>query len=101
MTRNPYQILRRPIVTEKSMDAKERARTLCFRVDPRATKIEIKEAVEEVFKDLHGKIESVHTATLLGKVRRRGARFGKRPDWKKAYVKVKAGAKLPEYVEPA
>jgi large subunit ribosomal protein L23 len=79
MKRNPYRILRRPIVTEKSVAAKERARTLCFQVDPRATKVEIKEAVEEVFRDLHGKIESVHTATFLGK----------------------AGAKLPEYSETA
>ncbi len=101
MKRNPYQILRQPIVTEKSVDVKERARTLCFRVDPHATKVEIREAVEEAFKDLQGKIESVHTANFPGKVRRRGTRSGKRPDWKKAYVKVKAGTKLPEYVETA
>jgi large subunit ribosomal protein L23 len=96
---NPYQILRRPIITEKSVDIKARSQTLCFQVDPRATKVEIKEAVEDVYKELQGKIASVHTARFRGKVRRRGTRFGEKPDWKKAYVKVKPGARLPEYVE--
>ncbi|MBI1984001.1 MAG: 50S ribosomal protein L23 [Acidobacteria bacterium] len=98
MTKNPYQILRKPVITEKSMDAKELARTLCFKVDPRATKQEIKEAVQVAFKV---KVESVRTATYLGKERRRGRTSGRRPDWKKAFVKVKAGEKMPEYVESA
>ena len=96
--KSPYQILRKPIVTEKSLDVKERHRTLCFRVDPEATKIEIKEAVQAVFKV---KVASVHTSGYLGKMRRRGRAFGFRPDWKKAYVKLKAGEKVPEYVESA
>ena len=50
MTKNPYQILQKPLITEKSMDARELARTLCFKVDRRATKQEIKEAVQIVFK---------------------------------------------------
>ncbi len=96
MTKTPYQILLRPILTEKSVDVKERARTLSFRVDAHTTKTEIKQAVEAAFKV---KVESVHTASFFGKVRRRGRTEGHRPDWKKAYVKVKAGEKMPEYLE--
>ena len=60
MKKSPYQILEKPIVTEKSVDVKERHRTLCFRVHPDATKIEIKEAVQTVFKV---KVASVHTSS--------------------------------------
>jgi large subunit ribosomal protein L23 len=98
MTRSPYQILQKPIVTEKSMDVKERNRMLCFKVDRHATKTEIKEAVQAVFKV---KVESVHTSLFPGKMRRRGRMVGYRPEWKKAYVKLKAGEKVPEYVESA
>ena len=98
MTKSPYQILRKPIVTEKSVDVKERTRTLCFKVDSHATKTEIKEAVQTVFKV---KVESVHTSNYAGKMRRRGRTVGFRPDWKKAYVKLKTGEKVPEYVENA
>jgi large subunit ribosomal protein L23 len=96
--KDPYQVLQKPIVTEKSLDVKERHRTLCFRVAPEATKMEIKEAVQAVFKV---KVASVHTSGYRGKMRRRGRTFGFRPDWKKAYVKLKAGEKVPEYVESA
>ncbi|MCJ7504569.1 MAG: 50S ribosomal protein L23, partial [Acidobacteriia bacterium] len=61
MTKNPFQILKKPVVTEKSVDAKERARTLCVRVEQRATKVEIREAVQKVFKV---KVDSVRTAIL-------------------------------------
>jgi len=94
--KSAYDILRKPIVTEKSLDAKERHRTLCFQVVPEATKIDIKEAVQTLFKV---KVASVHTSAYAGKMRRRGRTFGYRPDWKKAYVKLKAGEKVPEYVE--
>jgi large subunit ribosomal protein L23 len=94
--KSPYHILQKPIVTEKSLDAKERLRTLCFRVHPDASKTEIKEAVQAAFKV---KVDSVRTSSYLGKMRRRGRTFGYRPDWKKAYVKLKAGEKVPEYVE--
>jgi large subunit ribosomal protein L23 len=96
MTKNPYQILKKPVVTEKSVDAKERARTLCFRVDQRATKVEIREAVQKVFKV---KVDSVRTAIYQGKARRRGRTVGAQPDWKKAFVKLKAGEKVPEYAD--
>jgi large subunit ribosomal protein L23 len=98
MTKNPYQILQKPILTEKSLDVKERNRMLCFRVDPHASKTEIREAVQAVFKV---KVESVHTSLFPGKMRRRGQKFGYRPEWKKAYVKLRAGQKVPEYVENA
>jgi large subunit ribosomal protein L23 len=98
MNRSPYQVLRKPIVTEKSLAAKEHSRMLCFRVDPNATKTEIKEAVQIVFKV---KVESVHTSTFVGKTRRRGRTVGHRPDWKKAYVKLRSGEKIPEYTDHA
>jgi large subunit ribosomal protein L23 len=96
MTKNPYQILKKPVITEKSVDAKERARTLCFQVDPHATKVEIREAVQTVFKV---KVDSVRTAIYRGKTRRRGRTSGRQPDWKKAFVKLKAGEKIPEYAD--
>jgi len=96
VSKHPYQILLKPIVTEKSVAAKERQRTLCFQVAPRATKPEIKAAVQSVFKV---RVESVRTAIFQGKQRRRGRNVGYRSDWKKAYVKLKEGEKVPEYVE--
>ena len=98
MNRSPYQILQKPIVTEKTVAVKDSNRTLCFQVDPHATKTEIKEAVQIVFKV---KVESVHTSTYAGKMRRRGRTVGHRPDWKKAYVKLRAGEKVPEYADNA
>ncbi len=98
MTKNPYQVLKRPVITEKTMDAKEGARTLCFQVDRHANKAEIRDAVQRIFKV---KVETVRTATFHGKMRRRGRTVGHRPDWKKAYVKLQAGEKMPEYAESA
>ncbi len=96
MTKSPYQVLRKPIITEKGLDVKERGRTLVFQVHPDTNKVEIKQAVQSVFKV---KVESVHTANYHGKMRRRGRTFGYRLDWKKAYVKLKVGEKMPEYGE--
>ncbi len=98
MTKNPYQVLQKPLITEKGVDIKERNRTLVFRVAPHANKAEIRAAVQAIFKV---QVESVHTAVFPGKMRRRGRTFGTRPDWKKAYVKLKAGQKMPEYAESA
>jgi len=94
MRKSPYEILHKPVLTEKSLAEKERHRMLCFRVDAHATKTQIKEAVQGLFKV---KVQSVHTSLFPGKMRRRGRTFGYRPDWKKAYVKLKAGEKIPEY----
>jgi large subunit ribosomal protein L23 len=93
---NLYQVIQRPIITEKGLTAKDERRTLCFRVHPEATKNEVKEAVQQLFKV---KVEAVRTANFEGKLRRRGRLTGRRPDWKKAYVRLKAGEKMIEYVE--
>jgi large subunit ribosomal protein L23 len=93
---NIHAVVRRPLVTEKSVGKKEAERTLCFEVDPRANKIEIRSAVEKLFKV---KVEGVRTSNYPGKLRRRGKFAGYRPDWKKAYVKLKAGEKVPEFAE--
>ena len=98
MIKTPYEIVEKPIITEKGIDVKERARTLVFKVNPHANKVEIKSAVESIFKV---KVESVHTARFHGKTRRRGRTVGQRPDWKKAYVKLRPGQKMPEYAESA
>jgi len=90
-----YTVIRRPLITEKGLGAKETEATLVFEVAPSATKTEVKEAVEALFKL---KVAAVRTSNFHGKERRRGRYAGYRPDWKKAYVKLKAGEKLPEYV---
>jgi len=90
-----HTVIRRPLITEKGLSAKETEGTLVFDVDPRASKTEVKQAVEALFKV---KVAGVRTSNVLGKERRRGKFTGFRPDWKKAYVRLVAGQKLPEYV---
>ncbi len=90
-----YNVIRRPLITEKSMGAKETEGTLVFEVAPNATKTEVKQAVELLFKV---KVATIRTATMAGKERRRGRFTGFRPDWKKAFVRLKSGEKMPEYV---
>lgn len=89
-----YTLIRRPIITEKGLGVKETEGTLVFDVAREATKTQVKEAVEALFKV---KVTAVRTANFAGKERRRGRYAGFRPDWKKAYVKLKTGEKLPEY----
>jgi large subunit ribosomal protein L23 len=93
---NIHDVIRRPIVTEKGVAKKETERTLCFEVSAVANKTEIRHAVEALFKV---KVAGVQTVNLEGKLRRRGRFAGYRPDWKKAYVRLKPGAKMPEYAE--
>lgn len=93
---NLHETLRRPLVTEKGITMKEQDRTLCFEVARNANKIEVKKAVEKLF---NVKVEEVRTATFEGKLRRRGRFIGYRSDWKKAYVKLVAGQKVPEFTE--
>ena len=93
---NLQAVVRRPVVTEKAVAKKEGERTLCFEVAADANKVQIRAAVEKIFKV---KVESVRTSNLVGKERRRGRFTGFRSDWKKAYVKLKAGQKVPEYAE--
>jgi large subunit ribosomal protein L23 len=94
--KSPYQIIRKPVITEKGLAVKEREGTLVFQVAPSATKTEIKQAVQAIFKV---KVDSVRTANFPGKERRRGKFVGYRPDWKKAYVRLKTGEKMPEYAQ--
>jgi large subunit ribosomal protein L23 len=91
-----HEIIRRPLVTEKGVDKKDNERTLCFEVAPDANKTQVKAAVEKLFKV---KVSEVRTAMFDGKLRRRGKFAGYRSDWKKAYVKLKAGQKVPEFAE--
>jgi len=90
-----YTVIRRALITEKGMGVKETEGTLVFEVAEAATKTEVKQAVEALFKV---KVGSVRTANFAGKERRRGKFTGFRPDWKKAYVRLKAGEKMPDYV---
>jgi large subunit ribosomal protein L23 len=94
--KNIYDVIIRPIVTEKGVTKKDAENTLCFEVAPEATKTEIKSAVQKIFKV---KVEDVRTVNTLGKLRRRGRFAGFRSDWKKAYVRLRAGEKMPEYAE--
>ena len=89
-------VIRRPIVTEKGVTKKDSERTLCFEVAVDANKTQIRQAVQNLFKV---KVADVRTATTAGKLRRRGRFAGYRSDWKKAYVKLKTGEKMPEYTE--
>lgn len=90
-----YEVIRRPLITEKGLQVKETEGTLVFDVAPGASKTEVKQAVESLFKV---KVANVRTANVLGKERRRGKFSGFKPDWKKAYVRLMAGEKMPEYV---
>ena len=94
--RDPYTIILRPLLTEKNLIAKDRINTLAFKVDKRANKIEIAYAVEKIFST---KVEDVRVMNVLGKNKKVGRSEGKRPDWKKAYVKLAKGAKPIEYFE--
>jgi len=93
---NLLDVVIRPVVTEKAVAKKDDERTLCFEVAVDATKTEVKQAVEKLFKV---KVEEVRTANFVGKLRRRGRFSGYRSDWKKAYVRLRSGEKMPEYAE--
>jgi large subunit ribosomal protein L23 len=96
--KNLYEVIRRPLLTEKSNTLKETQATLCFEVHRDATKPEIKKAVETLFST---KVVDVRVANVHGKVKRQGRYAGKRPDWKKAYVVLKKGEKMIEFFEQA
>ena len=93
---NLYEVIQKPLVTEKGVLKKDTERTLCFQVHADANKTQVKAAVEKLFKV---KVDEVRTATFEGKLRRRGRFSGYRSDWKKAYVKLKAGEKVPDFAE--
>ncbi len=91
-----YEVIKRPVVTEKGVAKKDAERTLCFEVATEANKVLVKAAVEQLFKV---KVSGVRTVNQVGKLRRRGRFSGYRSDWKKAYVTLKKGQKMPEYTE--
>ena len=101
-----WDILRSPVVTEKSVILKEESseegagrnsgQVLTFRVDTKATKTDIKGAVEEIF---NVKVASVRTVQYEGKMKRRGRQEGRRPNWKKAYVTLRKGEPMVDYAE--
>ena len=89
--KNLYEVIRRPLVTEKMTNLKETQRTLGFEVHRDATKPEIKKAVETLFGV---KVQDVRVANVHGKVKRQGRYVGRRPDWKKAYVTLAEGSRI-------
>jgi large subunit ribosomal protein L23 len=91
-------VIRRPLVTEKTTILREDGRTVVFQVAAGATKVDIRRAVEKL---LGSKVDSVRTALAHGKIKRQGKFAGRRSDWKKAYVRLKDGEKLPEFLEGA
>lgn len=98
--RTVWDIIKAPVITEKALIAKEESQDgrqlLTFRVDTRATKPEIKSAVERIFQV---RVECVHTLNCAGKTKRRGRIEGRRPAWKKAYVTLRQGEKPLDYGE--
>ena len=104
--KNVWDILKSPVVTEKSVILKEDStdedsgrkagQVLTFKVDKKATKPEIRGAVEEIF---NVKVASVRTLQYDGKMKRRGRIEGRRASWKKAYVTLKKGEPMVDYAE--
>ena len=86
-----YSVIKRPLITEKSSRQKEGQNKYLFAVDPRANKIEIKRAVEQLFRV---KVDRVNVSKVHGKIKRLGKSLGRRPDWKKAVVLVKKGDRI-------
>ena len=92
------EVIRRPLITEKTTRQREDSQTIVLEVALRATKVEVKQAVERL---LGAKVASVRTAMNHGKIKRQGQFSGRRPDWKKAYVRLRSGEKMPEFLEGA
>jgi len=95
---NLTDVIRRPLITEKTSILREDGRTIVFQVAAGANKIDIKRAVEHL---LGAKVASVRTSIAHGKVKRQGRFVGQRSDWKRAYVRLRDGEKLPEFLEGA
>lgn len=88
---NIYSVIRKPLVTEKTTLEKDTRNIIAFEVERSANKIEIKEAVEKIFKV---EVTAVKTVNVAGKIKRVGRQAGKRSNWKKAYVSLKAGSNV-------
>jgi large subunit ribosomal protein L23 len=89
--KGPHDVIRAPLISEKGSLLTEKAKQVLFKVRPEANKIEVKHAVETLFKV---KVVKVRMARYLGKIRRIGRHMGRRPEWKKAYVTLKEGDKI-------
>lgn len=90
-----YDVIKKPLFTEKGMDIKERENKVLVEVDPGSNKHEIKKAVEDIFKV---KVEKVATINEKGKMKRFGKSSGRAPDRKKAVITLKEGEKL-DFIE--
>jgi len=88
---NQYEIIRKPIITEKSTIQKEKDNQLTFEVDRKANRVEIRHAIEKIF---NVRVKKVRTVQMKGKVKRVGRILGKRRDWKKAVVTLAAGENI-------
>ena len=91
-----HDVLVKPLVTEKGLLGKEENQTLSFSVNRDANKVQIRQAVEKLF---NVKVSEVRTANFDGKLRRKGKFAAYKSDWKKAYVRLEAGQKVPEFTE--
>ncbi|MCX6537399.1 MAG: 50S ribosomal protein L23 [Acidobacteria bacterium] len=95
---NLTDVIRRPLITEKTSILREDGKTVVFHVATAATKVEIKRAIEHL---LGAKVATVRTTIAHGKEKRQGRFVGRRSDWKKAYVRLRDGEKMPEFLEGA
>ena len=86
-----YDIIKRPLITEKTSIQKEAANQVSFEVDRRANRVEIKRAIEKIF---NVRVSGVKTMQVKGKTKQRGRIVGKRKDWKKAIVTLRAGERI-------
>ncbi len=91
-------IIRRPLITEKTSIQREDGRTIVFEVARDANKVQVRNAIEKL---LGAKVDSIRTSIVHGKIKRQGRYQGQRPDWKKAYVTLREGQKMPEFLEGA
>jgi large subunit ribosomal protein L23 len=98
MAKRLTAVLRRPVITEKTTVLREDGRTVVFEVARDANKIDIRRAVEQL---LGSKVAHVRTSLAHGKLKRQGRFAGRRPDWKKAYVTLREGEKLPDFLQGA
>lgn len=92
--KDPYDVIVGPLITEKMAMVAEKANVIAFKVDRGANKIDIRRAVEQIWKV---KVEGVRTQNRQGKQKRLGRFVGRRPAWKKAYVTLAEGQSIPEF----
>lgn len=94
----PTDVIRRALVTEKTTLMREQGQIIAFEVAMGATKVDVKRAVQQL---LGSKVAEVRTSIVHGKIKRQGRFAGRRPDWKKAYVPLRPGESVPEFLEGA